>query len=195
MSWRETPTRRRVLLLVAAALLAIAVVLLAAAANTSSRSTVRIVQSTAPLASTVDATGCPVDVRCQVTGTATPELTEALTHRFPNAVILSGSRTVDARGLAYRSSVAASLGHDGVLELAAQCDPGAPQGRRYQMRNAVSHLDLAGNEVVDERTVTTVVPGPDGCTVSVQLRTTTDSAQLLAAAGRLADDAKVQLRR
>lgn len=195
MSWRETTTRRRVLLLVAAALLAAALVLLAAAANTFPRSRVRIVQSTAPPAATVDATGCPVGVRCLVTGTATPELTEAVTHRVPHAVILSGSRTLDARGLAYRSAVVASLGHDGVLEVAAQCDPGAPPGRRYQMRNAVSHLDLAGNEVVDERTVTTVVPGRDGCTVSVQLRTRTDSAQLLAAAVRIADDATVQLRR
>ena len=196
MSWRETSVRGRVTLLIAAALLATALVLLAAAANTTPRSAVHVLRPTAPVAATLDATGCPMNTQCVVTATATPELTEALARRFPAAELLSRTRTVDAHaGVVYRSAVVASLGNASVLEVAAQCDPGAPQRGGYQMRNAVSHLDLAGNEVVDERTVTTMVPGKDGCTVSVQLRSTTDSSQLLAAAVQLAGDPTVQLGR
>ena len=192
--WQPTPTPRRAMLLVAAVLLAAALVLAAAAANAVPRKIVRTVRAQTPAALTVDAVGCPVASHCRVTPSATPGLATAMADRFPTATVISSNTTTGQEdGRVYRSSIVADLGQAGVLVAAAQCDPRAAVEVFHQDRNNVTHIDLAGNEVVDLSTITTVVPGKNGCTVSVQLRSASAAPPELPLAVQLAGDPKAQL--
>lgn len=187
----------RILLILAVALLVTTAFLVRAAIRDQPRRTVTVVHNVRTLAATVDASGCPSTARCQVLATAAPGMLAALERHFPRARILMQQETVDAgSGHPYRSSVLALSAAGSTLAVQVACDPGAPATAGYQRRNAGTHVDLAGNTVLDSETVTTVVQGSQaGCTMSVQLRSAATGARDQLAAAALAADQSAQLSR
>jgi hypothetical protein len=193
-AWDATSGRRRAALAVTVALLAASVVLFDAASEATPQRIVRIVHAATPAAVTVDAVGCPTSARCGVQPVASPALLAALTSQFAPVKVLAQNRTVDEdSGRIYRNTVVAVSGSGNTVSVQAQCVPGAPATRDYELRTSRSHSDLAGDSVVDAEILTTVVAGRSGgCSLAVQLESAASDAEQRAALA-LAHDQTAQL--
>jgi hypothetical protein len=193
--WAATAAIGRAAVILAATLLVASAVILNAAEHTSPGHRTRTVAgpSSAP-AVTTDATGCPVTVHCEIRGSAPPALRAALRRAFPHAMVQSAETTLDpAGGRVYRASILARADADDTVSLASQCIPHAAMVGTQTLNGAQSHVDLAGNSIIDLRITTTIVPGGLGCSVSVELRSATGRQASAAAARGLAHDPTTQL--
>lgn len=195
--WALTDPFARGLLITAALLAVLAVVLANAAANTQPRRhTERIVDSSVPIARSVDAAGCPVGAHCTVLLSAPTALPAAVRRVFGPARIgiFRGSQTVDtATHRLYVATLSATVRY-GVVDVYAACIPDAPAVAARSQRLASSHTDLSGDTVIDSQRFVDVVPGDRGCSVVVDLESTRSTATAMAQlTHQLAADPAVQV--
>lgn len=179
----------------AAAVLALisAVIGVNAARARPERRVLTVTAPASPDAATVDATGCPVQVRCRVQQQATG-LDAAFIRAFPRGQVLNVQATVDLRTYRnYRTSLIGSIEGSSTVSLTAQCVPGALRSTPRLDRSSTAYPDLAGNSVVQFRQLSVLVPGRAGCGVALLLRTRGPAVRYQDAALRLARDPAVQL--
>jgi hypothetical protein len=187
------PAQRRLAVLAVALALISAVIGINAARVHPQRRVTTITAPVRPGAVTVDATGCPAQAQCRVQQRAIG-LDDAFVRAFPSGQILNVQATLDLRSLrSYRMSLVGLIEGSSTVTLTSQCVPGAPASTPRLERSSTAHVDLAGNDVIEFRLLSVLVPGRPGCGVALLLRTRGSAPRFQDAALRLARDPAVQL--
>ena len=185
----------RVMLSATTVLMLMAALLVLAAGRAQPHLVVRqVTDPTVPTAQTVDATGCPVGVRCAVRPESASALTTAVHQVFGGAVVvLSASETMTAESFRlYETEMIATIAV-GRVRVAASCVPGAPRVQGSFQLIEFGHDDMAGNRRIDYRRAIVVVPGATGCSVVVKLDATGPSTEVARLARALAFDPALQV--
>jgi hypothetical protein len=159
---------------------------------------VRVRSVPAPSSNTPEATnaiGCPVRTTCAVSEVAPADLLAAFGRAFPAGKVLVGFDVRDAGdGSRLRGTLTGRIGDDQLL-LTAQCVVNGLPVRSGQTETQQAHVDLSGNTVTDARLITIIAARDPGCSVAVQLGSSTLDTGKQAAAARLASDPSIQVRR
>ncbi len=160
----------RALLMLAALLAASAVLVGLIAVHSHPRQVVVPVrQATATTAVTTDATGCPVDRQCAVRSSVAPQTLTAVTTAYPTAQVRSAYQTVDATDArVYQVTMVVQFAASARGQVVGRCVPGgARRGLPAVRTTPFTHVDLAGDSVVDHQLMTVTAPGGPGCSVLV----------------------------
>jgi hypothetical protein len=188
-----SPAQRRLAVLAVVLALISAVIGINAARIHPQRRIITVTAPVRPAAVTVDASGCPAQAPCRVQQRAIG-LDDAFVRAFPAGQILTVQATLDLRTLGtYRKSLVGLIEGSSTVRLTSQCVPGAPPSKPRLERSSTAYVDLAGNNVIEFRQLSVLVPGRPGCGVALLLRTRGAAVRFQDEALRLARDPAVQL--
>jgi hypothetical protein len=202
--WRVTARRQQTFLVLSVLLAVMAAVVGVVAARTQPRHQVRtVVGAPRSVPVTVDATGCPVTVRCAVREAVVPALRAAFGRAFPTGEVATGELTYDQdRGRVYRALLIGYVGpaspsgdtdRPATVTAAAQCVPGGESSPEQVQRLEGAGYDLADNFIIRWRQLNARVSGAAGCSVSLRLDSPGGSHTYEAGALDLVHDPAAQL--
>jgi hypothetical protein len=190
-----SPAATRALLSSATVLLLVAALLAVAAARARPQRAIRqVTDPTVPTAQSVDATGCPMGMRCVIRPEPTTALTTAVHRVFGNDIAVLSASVTTAVGSSrlYETELIASV-PVGRVRVAASCVPGAPRVQGSFQLIEFGHDDMAGNRRIDYRRALVVEPGATGCSVVVKLDATGSRTEVVRLARSLAFDPSLQV--
>jgi hypothetical protein len=192
--WAATPALVRLIAVACGILLVSALGLGLAAAHATPRQVTRTVADpTLHAARAVDASGCPVEVRCLVLPTARRQLVAAVSRALgATGAVVAGTQTVAAGGHVYAAEVV-MMTRQARVRVASACVPGGAPVAAAASVQTFGHDDMSGNHRIDYRRATVVVPGTPGCSVVVTIDESIPAGELTARARTIAVYPDVQV--